>query len=177
MLLSCLKIALMENSNQTNDLLEQPRSKELPGMLNVLTILTFIGCGIGFLGVCWGFISSSADRLSKMQEQGEKLGDRGGFARKFFDDSFEIAQVNYDHKALILVVGLAGLALCLIGAIQMRKLKRTGFFLYLIGELAPVFLMAGLLSSLTNTSLIFSIFFSLLFVILYATQVKHLINK
>ena len=40
----------MENSYQTNDVLDQHRPKELPGMLNTLTILTFIGCGLGYIG-------------------------------------------------------------------------------------------------------------------------------
>jgi hypothetical protein len=167
----------MENYSQSKDLLEPPRSKTLPGMLNVLTILTFIGCGLGFLGSCWGFISASADRVAKAQEQLDKLGDRGGFGKKFMEDSINIAQISYDHKTLILIVNLVCLAMCLVGAIQMRKLKRTGFFIYTIGELAPVFLLAGLLSSMSNINLVFSAIFAFLFVILYATQLKHLVNK
>jgi hypothetical protein len=61
----------MENQSQTNDLLAQHRPKTLPGMLNVLTILTFIGCGIGFLGSGYSFISSTSSQIEKMQEQRE----------------------------------------------------------------------------------------------------------
>jgi len=167
----------MESSGPTNEILSQQRPKALPGMLNVLTILTFIGCGIGFLGACWSFFSSSASQIEKMQEQREKLGDNAGFGRKFLDDSLEMAQVGFDHKTLLLTVNLVCIALCLIGAIQMRKLKKSGFFIYTIGELAPVFLLAGLISSLSNINFLFSVFFAFLFVILYVTQLKYLENK
>lgn len=59
----------------------------------------------------------------------------------------------------------------------MRKLKRSGFFMYMIGELAPVFVLGGLLTSITNINFMFSVFLAFLFVILYATQLKHLDNK
>lgn len=106
----------MENPNQTDDLLAQHRPKSLPGMLNVLTILTFIGCGIGFLSSGYSFISSTSSQMEQMQEQREKIGDQGGIAKKFFDDSFDMAQVAFDHKNLLLAVGLISLVLCLIGA-------------------------------------------------------------
>jgi hypothetical protein len=112
-----------------------------------------------------------------MQEQREKLGDNAGFGRKFLDDSLEMAQVGFDNKTLLLAVNLVCIALCLVGAIQMRKLKKSGFFIYTIGELAPVFLLAGLLSSLSNINFLFSVFFAFLFVILYVTQLKYLENK
>ena len=166
----------METSNQTN-ILEQHRPKPLPRMLNVLTILTFIGCGIGFLGSVWGYFSNNAEQLEKLEEQREQMSDQTGFAKKFFDDSFNWAQVSYDHKTLLLSVNVICIVLCLIGALQMRKLKKTGFFVYTIGELAPVFIVGGLLSSVTNVNFLFTAVFAFLFVILYATQIKHLVNK
>jgi hypothetical protein len=167
----------MENPNQTSDLLAQHRPKSLPTMLNVLTILTFIGCGLGFLSSGYSFISSNSGQIEKMQEQREQMGEQTGFMKTFFDDSFDMAQVAFEHKTLLLVVGLGGIVLCLIGAIQMRKLKRSGFFMYIIGELAPVFVIGGLLTSITNINFLFSAFFAFLFVVLYATQLKHLVNK
>lgn len=167
----------MENPNQTSDLLAQHRPKTLPGMLNVLTILTFIGCGLGFISAGWSFFSSTSDQIEKMQEQREQMGDQGGFLKKFFDDSFDMAQVGFEHKNLLLAINLVCLVLCLVGAIQMRKLKKPGFFLYTIGELAPVFVLGGLLTSVSNINFLFSAFFAFLFVVLYATQLKHLVNK
>ena len=39
----------MEPINQNKDLFDQQQTTGLPGMLNVLTILTFIGCGLSYL--------------------------------------------------------------------------------------------------------------------------------
>jgi len=167
----------MENSYQTNDVLTEHRPKELPGMLNVLTILTFIGCGISYIFSIWGYVSSTAEKLAEAQEKRAQLSDNSGFAAKLLDDSINAARVSYDYKTLLLITNLIFITLCLIGALQMRKLKRSGYFIYLIGELAPVFLLAGLLSSPTNISLMFSLFFAVLFVILYSTQLKYLQNK
>ena len=179
MLLSCLKIALMENSNQTNDLLEQPRPKELPGMLNVLTILTFIGCGISYLSACWGFISNADPdkQIEKIREAQEKMGS--GFGSKMMEGSIDIIQKTYDNRYLLLISGLVFTTLCLIGAIRMRKLQKSGYYFYLIGELAPLVLTAGLLGGtfFSAITLLFSAVFAVLFVILYSTQLKYLKNK
>lgn len=167
----------MENPNQTNDLFDQRRPKPLPGMLNVLTILTFIGCGLGYIGTLWGYFTSTADKVEQSEAQMDKLGDNAGFARKFLEDTIDYARVSYDHKTLLLITNLVFVTMCLIGALRMRKLKKSGFFVYTIGELAPVFLLGGLLTSIANINLIGSAFFAILFVILYATQIKHLVNK
>lgn len=64
----------METYNQTtntsnSDLFpEQP--KERPGMLNVLTILTFIGCGLAYIGGIYSFYQASnyEKQLAEFQE-------------------------------------------------------------------------------------------------------------
>ena len=49
----------MESPGPTNEILSEHRPKALPGMLNVLTILTFIGCGIAYLRTCYSYIASN----------------------------------------------------------------------------------------------------------------------
>jgi hypothetical protein len=69
------------------------------------------------------------------------------------------------------------LALCVFGAIQMRQLKKQGYFLYLIGELLPlvaVFLFMGI-GALKGFGAI-TLVIPLVFIILYTMQRKHLIN-
>jgi hypothetical protein len=166
----------MENSYQTNDVLDPHRPKKLPGMLNVLTILTFIGCGLGYIGSCWTYISSTAEKIAEAQEKRAQLPD-SGFAAKMLDDSIKMAQINYENKTLILITNLIFITLCLIGALQMRKLKKSGYFIYVIGELAPVVLLVGLIGGFTGFGVWISVFFSLLFVILYGTQLKYLESK
>jgi predicted membrane protein len=61
---------------------------------------------------------------------------------------------------------------------QMRKLKKSGFTLYAIGELAPLAVSAGLLgfSFFGGIMMALSAIIAILFVILYATQRKYLVN-
>jgi hypothetical protein len=169
----------MENSNQANDLFNQQRPKELPGMLNILTILTFIGCGISYLGACWGFISSADPdkQIEKIHEAQEKMGN--GFGSRMMESSIDIIQKSYDNRYLLIISGLLFTTLCLIGAIRMRKLQKSGYYFYLVGELAPLVLSAGLFGSsfFSAIALLISALIALIFVILYSTQLKYLQNK
>jgi hypothetical protein len=171
-----VKIFQVETTYKTNDLLDEHRPKEMPGMLNTLTILTFIGCGLGYIMSVWGYIQSTPEKLAQAQEQRAKMED-GSFGAKMLDSSIQMGQINLDNKNLLLIVNLVCITLCLVGALQMRKLKKPGYYLYVAGELAPVVLMAGLVGSLTGFSMIFSAAFALLFVILYATQLKYMETK
>jgi hypothetical protein len=166
----------VENTYQTNDVLDPHKPKEKPGMLNVLTILTFIGCGLGYILTLWGYFSNTAEKLAQTQEQRAKMDD-GSFTAKMVDTSIQMMQISIDNKYLLLITNLVCTTLCLVGALQMRKLKKPGYYLYVVGELAPVVLLAGLVGSLTGFNMIMSACFSLLFVVLYATQLKYLVNK
>lgn len=170
----------MENSNQTNDVLNPQQPKALPGMLNVLTILTFIGCGISYLSSLYSFFTDNDPdkQIAKLNEAREKMGD-SGFGAKMIDSSIDLVQKSYDNRYLLLIAGLVFTTLCLIGAMQMRKLKKTGYYYYLIGELAPFVLMAGLFGSsfFGAIALLFSALIAIVFVILYSTQLKYLTNK
>ena len=79
--LSSSKIVSMESPGPTNEILSE-RSKALPGMLNVLTILTLIGCGIAYLRTCYSYIASNdyEKQIEKLHEAREKAGD--GFGQK-----------------------------------------------------------------------------------------------
>jgi hypothetical protein len=170
----------MESPNQTNDVFNQQRPKTLPGMLNVLTILTFIGCGLGYINTCWGFITSlnPEKQIERIREAQEKMGDNGFFSN-MMRGSENMIQKSYDYRYIILATGLLAVTLCLIGALQMRKLKKSGYYMYIVGELAPIVVMAGLFGSsfVGAISLLFKAIVAVTFVILYSTQLKYLSNK
>ncbi|HYH15194.1 MAG TPA: hypothetical protein VD794_08240 [Flavisolibacter sp.] len=173
----------MEATNQTthlqsNDLFE-PQRKGLPGMLNVLTILTFIGCGIAYISGIWSLYSSSNydKQMAEFEEALDKAGDNE-MATNLIQGSIEMFQKSYDNRYIIFITTIVFTTLCLIGAMQMRKLKRSGFTIYTIGELAPIAVTAALVgfSLAGGITIIISAFFAVLFVILYATQRKYLVN-
>lgn len=169
----------MDHNNQTNDVFAHQPPK-MTGMLNVLTILTFIGSGLSYLGVCYNyFTSGDPDRqIADIREQQEKIGDNG-LANKFIEGSIEMIQKSYDYRYLLLATGLIFTTLCVLGAIRMRKLRKSGYFIYLIGELVPIVLSIGIFGSsfFGAITIMITAVFALLFVILYSTQLKYLVNK
>ena len=130
--------------------------KKLPQMLNVLTILTYIACGVGalfsILGVLGvGFLSSIMGKSKELTE----VSDKAGFGSIWVG----------------LIIGLVGIALCFYGAMKMRKLQKQGFFIYVAGQLMPIiytFVTVGVGFGLIG------VIIPIVFIVLYATQLKEL---
>jgi high-affinity nickel permease len=164
----------METSNQNTHLFED-QPKPLSGTLNVLTILTFIGCGLAYLGTLYNLYkagSYEADR-AKLESQLDQIGE-DGFAGRMLKSSLDIMDKSYDYRYILFVSGLVFTTFCLIGAIKMRKQKKSGLPLYIIGELAPV-VLTGILIGFSSMLMIFGAVIALVFVLLYVGQRKNLI--
>ena len=172
----------MTDLNQPGDVFIPPAEKpKIPSGINVLTILTFIGSGIGILGSIYGFISAKSS-LDKMEAtiNSPEYENMPSIAKKFMSpEALEIARKSYENRVPINLINIIAIVLCIMGALQMRKLKAQGYSLYVIGELLPLVGSAVFLgmSFLTGMSGIITICFILLFIILYTTQRKYLINK
>jgi hypothetical protein len=169
----------MESTYQSTDLFDQQQPKGLPGMLNVLTILTFIGCGIAYISSIISFFSASnyEKNMAEMEELQDNMGDNE-LANSMMQGSVDMMQKSYDYRYIILLSGLLFTTLCLIGALQMRKLKKSGYTLYVIGEIAPIVIMGALIgfSLVGGLTILMSLVFAVVFVILYTTQRKYLVN-
>ncbi len=123
--------------------LEQKDFNRLPQFLNVLTILTYIGSGLAILGGL--FMLTGSTFLARLLPS---LGV-GGFAYG--------------------VALLLGAALCIFGAMQMRNLKKTGFFIYVAGEL-----IAPIAASVFIAFSIGTFVIPIIFIVLYAINLKDL---
>ncbi len=161
----------MTDINQFHDSLniQPPPSKKIPDMLNVLTILSFIGCAIGFFGTIYNYFS-----VCKSLEMMEKLSESDNPMAGMMGSMTESAIKQCEMRMPLLIIGLLSIVVCLVGVLQMRKLKKSGFFLYLIGELAApiaILVMTGGGGSIMVT---LSLAIPIIFVILYATQLKHM---
>lgn len=167
----------MTDINQPVDFLSnEEKAKKLPEMLNVLTILTFVGCGIAAISSVWAFSNAakSYDDIQRLQSQMENA---PAIAKSMLGPNIvEVARKSLENRLPILLLGLVATALCLYGAIQMRQKKKAGFSLYVIGELLPLiasFIFIGG-AVFSGFSMALGILFPLVFIILYATQLKHL---
>ena len=105
-----------------NDIFNKPR---LSSGLNVLTILTFIGCGWQLISSLISFIFAKSN-YDKKDEFISKMtsGDMPSFAKKMMPDPVlydKLISQTYHNRVQILIVSLVATALCFYGALQMRK--------------------------------------------------------
>ncbi len=166
-------------STETNDVLnfDQNVKPKLPTGLNVLTILTFIGCAIfGLLTLALPMIYKFAlNMMEKATSSGQELSTKQLADMEKSKAAMELAQQN---MIPLIIIGMIGIILCFIGALWMRKLKKDGYWMYVAGELAPVIAGFFLLGSQQYDgafSIIISIGIPLIFVFLYTIQRKHLV--
>jgi len=172
----------MSETNQSNDILMPPTDKPvLPSGLNVLTILTIIGCVLGLIFGAYSFATAKSS-LDKMEAainspDYEKMPE---FAKKMMSpEMLDIARKSYENRVPINLINFVALGLCLFGALQMRKLKAQGYPLYVVGELLPILATAFFIGvkPLTGMMGIITIGLALLFVLLYTAQRKYLTVK
>ena len=168
----------MMDSTTTSEVLdfaegEQPK---LSSGLNVLTILTFIGCALSLILSVYSFMTVEAS-YKKMQDMQEKLADLPPLARKMMGpEALEMSRKSMENRTPILLITLVGVALCLYGAIEMRKLKKQGYILWLAGEVLPI-IGGGIIMGIGMFSgfYLIAIVFPIIFIILYTVQRKYLI--
>lgn len=141
---------MSEENNLTNDILDDAGSNggKLPTMLNVLTILTFIGAGLGVLAGLL-LIVGGGSFMANIPLPGAS--GAGG----------SIIMVG----AILLVLNGA----CIFGAIQMRKLKKMGFYIYAAAQVAGI-----VFGIATGGFQVMAVVWPVLFVALYGSQLKEL---
>ena len=166
----------MANTDAKKDLLNFPEEKKLPDMLNVLTILTFVGCGLGIVFSLYGFATAPAN-YQKMVQMQDKMDEMPGFVKNMMGkDPVGTSLKLLDNRTPLLLLSLVGCGLCLYGALQMRKLKKGGFPIYILGDIVPLIgsvIFIGT-STLGGFSGMFGIAIVIIFILLYASQLKYM---
>jgi hypothetical protein len=153
---------------------EQQDPPKISSTLNVLTILTFIGCSIFLIFTImtpW-FLNFSTKMIDKAV-QGELTPEKMAAMRKA-KENIELTQHNL---VPLIVLGIAGIVLCFVGALMMRKLKKDGFWIYVAGQIVP--LLGSLFIVGTSQYQGISSFFlpaiQIVFIVLYSMQRKNLV--
>lgn len=168
----------MNQENSQADLLanERQEAPKLPTFLNVLTILTLIWCAFELYSAFSNFIGGKK-ALEEFDKNAEKLAEAPAWAKKLAGPEVrEMMEKSLDNRVPLLIMSLVAIALCAIGAIQMRKLKKQGYLLWLIGELLPYLAISLFIGGVFfKTIFVYLAVFPLLFVLLYTLQRKHLI--
>ncbi len=172
----------MSNSNTNPDSINADFDKPgLPSGLNILTILTFIGSGVQLLLVVFGFVNAqkSYDEKDKVIStvNNEEVPGWVKAMMPSAENYEKMVTQSLDNKIPLLILGLTALILCIYGAIQMRSLKKSGFPIYLAGQLLPFVTTPIFIGFFVFTGFTFILLNSItiLFILLYLTQRKHLV--
>ncbi len=162
----------MQANDQLNTFNE---NKKLPTGLNVLTILTFIGCAFELYSAASNFFNGKK-ALEEFDKAAEKLAEAPAFFQKMAGpEAREMMEKAIDNKIPMLIISLIAISLCVYGAVEMRKMKRQGYTFWLIGELLPfvsVFIFIG--TVYLKTVYVYFAIIPAIFILLYTLQRKHL---
>jgi hypothetical protein len=168
-------------SDFANEFENELNKKKLPTGINVLTILTFIGNGLGVFSAIWNYYKSEKS-LADLEAMANKpdFNKMPDFVKKMASpEAIEMVQKMVANKLPVLIINIIGCTLCVYGAIEMRKLKISGFYTYLLGSILPfiaMFIIIGA-SFFNGFGVYFGIGITVLFILLYSFQVKYLTNK
>src|SRR5258708_34008925 len=103
----------MTSANQPADILNfDEGQKKLPDMLNVLTILTFVGCGVGCIASVYSFSNAqkSYDDVVRIQD---KLEDAPGIVKRLAGPKMaESARHSLEQKLPLRLLAMWGSVVC-----------------------------------------------------------------
>jgi hypothetical protein len=149
---------------------QEPEKKERPTFLTVLCILSFIGIGIAVISNLISLFATSA---------GSAIMDAATETLEEYQDipGMDMVESAVDYASTLAIINIIAALVCLWGVIWMWNLKKTGYYIYVVAELAPViisFILVGLGSFLGGFLALVGLIFPVLFVILYGLNVKHM---
>lgn len=152
-----------------------------PTFLTVLCVLTFIYSGFGFLKGFYDYamapiaIEMTEEVFEEVDEQMAKESVDEETA-DFMENVFESSANIVEHARPLAVINILVSLLSLLGAFFMWRLQKTGFYLYLLGQLGLVFspLIFVDLNWLSGTMLLVNGVFALAFIIMYGLNLKHM---
>ena len=160
-----------------------PPAPVRPVFLTVLCILTFIGSG---LGICSSAIEYfTADRQAAKSEivksqidssvqQIDTLSRGGEIAAQMMKSVEHVYTAETMRKSAL--AKLLSCIFCLLGAFLIWGLKKSGFYLYILGTLigiiVPYILLGGGLLAIGSSAIIALI--GIAFVIMYGVNLKHM---
>ncbi|MEO6721471.1 MAG: hypothetical protein ABIN67_13975 [Ferruginibacter sp.] len=154
-----------------------------PTFLTILCILTFIGSGWGVISgvIQYATADTRAHEMSMAKDKANSDLQKSGkddagtrFAGKMVNAISNITADDIKKGALLEILGAA---ICLAGAFMMWNLKKTGYYLYIVGILIGIispFIIFGASNFVAIMSSAVVGFIGIVFIILYGVNVKHM---
>jgi hypothetical protein len=148
--------------------------KTRPTFLTVLCILSFVGIGLIMFSGLINLLTNSGSTVLRLFQNSESP----------FGTIIENPDEFVSTTFIVNLVGFFAALVCLTGVVMMWKLKRTGFYIYAVGEIVPPIVSLALsgragygnslFASLFVVGLIISFLFAIAFIIMYAVNLKHM---
>ncbi len=167
-----------QNTNE-NDVLNFANNTkpELPSGLNILTILTFIGSGIGLIGTAATpyLIKFSKSMMDKALAMGSDLPDA---QLKKILEAKKLVDLTAQNLVPLVIIGLVSVIACIIGALWMRKLRKDGYTVYVAGEVLPIlgnFIFLGT-AQFSDWKNYLGLIIPVVFIALYTAHRKYLVK-
>ncbi len=170
----------MNQNVQDFEITPSPR----PVFLKVLCILTFIGSGYGIINSAITYFKADdianivTQVKAKMDNDLHRKNARNPEKINFLSNIMNSASVLSTPENLrkTAIGNCITSVLCLLGAVLMWNLRRTGFYIYTVGTIISILLPFYLFGSnfLTNISAGFLGFIGILFIIFYAMNIKSM---
>jgi hypothetical protein len=164
----------MEQTNtmdQTNMNAGLPAKR--PQFITVLCILTWIGCGIGLIASVMGYF---AVQTAGAMMDVASASDPDAMSNMSSMPGMEEAMNSMKYAGISLGIGILGIILCFAGSMMMWKLKKTGFYIYVAGQIIPLVVSAVLIgaSAFGGFALVMGAIFPIAFIIMYAVNLKYM---
>jgi len=173
----------METTEQIDNDFLPPETR--PQFLSVLCILTWICSGLIFISTAWGalFPPSQEETYEQIENMRKVSPDAADKLEAAFESQTPLA------KGMSSALTLIGLGLTVFGTMQLWQLKKSGFKLYILGELIPYLgfiftgtegmgamgAMSGMSANMIAAiAITVMLIFDGIFVMMYAANLKHM---
>lgn len=168
-----------QNMDQVNPTAEP---KKRPQFLMVLCILSFIGIGFGI----WLNLITLATDMNHINTLQSTQG-----VVKFYFDNFRIIInlflfpeelgnsiiVPVKSVQTFHIIDIVSLIICFVGVLMMWKLKKAGYFIYIITQIIPaivIFILLGGFGSIGTLAIVSGLILPIAFIIMYGLNLKHM---
>ncbi|MDO9374015.1 MAG: hypothetical protein Q7T76_06345 [Ferruginibacter sp.] len=150
----------------------------VPSAIKTLTVLTFIGSAIGLMFILF-LPAINRFLLGVLEKASNSTEDMSATQLAEMEKGKAAIEISQANMVPLMITGVIGIALCVWGAVWMRKLKKDGYWIYVAGELMPLVVSLILLGTAQFNgpfSVIIAVGIPVLFIILYTMQRKYLVR-
>ncbi len=173
-----------EGNTQIDTVIDEETFSTRPTFLTVLCIITFIVSGFNVMSNLVGLFSSESFDSDEWEEVSVQVSEAMDGADSATQDLMaglmesveSTIQAGIENAMVLGLISFLASALSFFGAFQMFKLKKMGYYIYILSKVIGVFLPLMILGVNLITGIIYGLggFLAVLFIILYGTNRKHL---